>query len=695
MQSRKSCFNVTLYEKLLARFWPMWGSVTALASLVPLIFMLSLLRAGPIEDMLRAQVNMEEVYHTILTNVAPAFMLGYGVLCAMAVWNYLYQHRSVSLMHTLPVTRTNLFVTGCCAGLTFMLLPMAVAGSLLFVVTACFGLAAPVAFLECAAGLVLLALLNFGIATLCAMVTGHLVALPVFAMVANFLAVLLDLLMSTFTNMFFFGVNAEYTGAVEWLSPTVYIYQNVRSRNIWEEAHEIVGGKDNYYTYIVDVELEGLHILLIYGLIGVLLLALAWLIYQRRPSESAGDVVSLASLRPLFKLGVGVCVALSFGQLLYAIFSMVGDGDSLLRMGLCMFAAGTVGFWIADMLVQKSLRVWKTTAVGAGAMAVMAVAVCLVVRFDLFGVESYLPDYDEIEKVELRVNGISRETLQLKPGQDDDYIVQVMDIHRNIVENKEEILDLSGSRYENASYAVPYDPDSNEEIIFRTVRIIYDLKNGTEVERRYSVPFTRDLMADKTSYVARIAALYNDPTIQLKRIHYNEGYEIYWADMWSSNLDTMREKQELYEDVLKNMRETYMEKDEARILYAALVEDVVAGRWGFTDMLAVNSSKESWLEINFEMRKNVGRADEYGNRQEEEYDYISILYTPKMTAVHNALLQLGFPEEIMEEREDFLTEDEKKVLTSFDPNSMTVTTGSSFGVIGGADGPTAVFVTGG
>jgi len=693
MQSRKSYFNVTLYEKLLARFWPMWGGITVLASLVPLIFMLSLMRSGPIDDMLRAQVNMEKVYHTILTNVAPAFMLGYGILCTMAVWNYLYQHRSVSLMHTLPVTRTNLFVTGCCAGLTFMLLPMAVAGSLLFLVTACFGIAAPVAFLECASGLVLLALLNFGIATLCAMVTGHLIALPVFALVFNFLAVLLDLLMSTFTNMFFFGVTTDYSGAVEWLSPTVYIYQHVRSRNIWEEAHEIVGGKDNYYSYIVDVELDGLHILLIYGLIGILLLALAWLIYQRRPSESAGDVVSLASLRPLFKLGVGVCSALSFGQLLYAIFSMVGDGDSLLRMGLCMFAAGTVGFWIADMLVQKSLRVWKTTAVGAGAMAVLAVTVCLAVRFDLFGVERYIPDYSEIESVELRVNGISRETLQLEAGQDDDYIVQVMDIHRSIVENKEEIIALGGSSLGNYSYAVPYDVSTDYDLIFRTVRIIYELKDGTEVERRYSIPFTQDLMADKTGYAARISAIYNDPAIQLKRIHYNDGYEVYWADMWSSNLDTMRENEALYEDVLKNMRETYMEKDEARILYAALVEDVMAGRWGFTDMLAARSTKESWLEINFEMRKNAGRTDEYGNRQEEEYDYISILYTPKMTAVHNALLQLGFPEELMEEREDFLTENEKKFLTSYDPNSMTVTSGSSIGAIGGADGPTAVFVT--
>ena len=44
MPSKRSCFNSTLYRKLLSRFWPMWAGVTVLASLAPLVVFLTLLQ---------------------------------------------------------------------------------------------------------------------------------------------------------------------------------------------------------------------------------------------------------------------------------------------------------------------------------------------------------------------------------------------------------------------------------------------------------------------------------------------------------------------------------------------------------------------------------------------------------------------------------------------------------------------------
>ena len=58
----------------------------------------------------------------------PAVTAGYAILCAMAVWGYLYNSRSVGLMHTLPVDRTGLFVTNTLSGLAMMLIPYAVVG---------------------------------------------------------------------------------------------------------------------------------------------------------------------------------------------------------------------------------------------------------------------------------------------------------------------------------------------------------------------------------------------------------------------------------------------------------------------------------------------------------------------------------------------------------------------------------------
>ena len=150
---------------------------------------------------------------------------------------------------------------------------------MLFLVTAAFGCATPMAFLQCAAGLTLLALLYFGIATLCAMATGHLLALPVFYFLLNFLAVLLDLLLATFTGEFLFGVVSDYSGAVEWLSPTVYLYRNLSYENIWEQV-----GDSYAWT---DVQLHGMPILLAYGLVGIVLLAMEKISPTVRPRTAA------------------------------------------------------------------------------------------------------------------------------------------------------------------------------------------------------------------------------------------------------------------------------------------------------------------------------------------------------------------------------------------------------------------------
>ena len=46
-----------------------------------------------------------------------------GLVCAMAVFSYLYSSRSACMMHALPLRREALFLTQYLAGLSFLLLP--------------------------------------------------------------------------------------------------------------------------------------------------------------------------------------------------------------------------------------------------------------------------------------------------------------------------------------------------------------------------------------------------------------------------------------------------------------------------------------------------------------------------------------------------------------------------------------------
>ena len=46
MQSKRSFFNVTLFQKHLSRFWPLWGIISLVGAMVPLYLQLALMQYG-------------------------------------------------------------------------------------------------------------------------------------------------------------------------------------------------------------------------------------------------------------------------------------------------------------------------------------------------------------------------------------------------------------------------------------------------------------------------------------------------------------------------------------------------------------------------------------------------------------------------------------------------------------------------
>ena len=98
MQSKTSYFNATLFRKNLTRFWPLWGLASFIGALFPLAVLLDMVHRG--WNVLSAP-DFTGMYYDAVSAV-PVINLVYAALCAMAVWSYLYNARSVGLMHTLP-----------------------------------------------------------------------------------------------------------------------------------------------------------------------------------------------------------------------------------------------------------------------------------------------------------------------------------------------------------------------------------------------------------------------------------------------------------------------------------------------------------------------------------------------------------------------------------------------------------------
>ena len=110
----------------------------------PLAMLLELLHNG---FRFWSPLETRQAYYTVLSYGVPVISIVYAILCAMAVWSYLYNARSVGMMHTLPIRREGLFVTNVLSGLTMMAIPYAVTGVLLVLVTLLFGGFEPVGVL--------------------------------------------------------------------------------------------------------------------------------------------------------------------------------------------------------------------------------------------------------------------------------------------------------------------------------------------------------------------------------------------------------------------------------------------------------------------------------------------------------------------------------------------------------------------
>ena len=155
--------------------------------------------------------------------------------------------------------------------------------------------------------------------------TGNIFALPVLYFLLNFLAPLGDWLCNLFARGFLFGFTADYSGTVDFLCPMVYLTQRLYVNSEYETVRD---SALEYQNRLTSVTLENAWLIAAYAAAGLVFLALAYLLYRRRESERAGDVVAVRVFRPVFRFGVAALSALLGGRLLYALLwesFQVGD----------------------------------------------------------------------------------------------------------------------------------------------------------------------------------------------------------------------------------------------------------------------------------------------------------------------------------------------------------------------------------
>ena len=383
MKSARSFFSKAVFLKALLRFWPIWAAYA-------FIWMLAL----PVQLMGGLdRPNLNAAWEVLSTVELTALWLCPIAACAaaLAVFSHLYSERAANFAASLPVTREGMFLSCAAAGLLPLLAGNALAFLAALAVSFAGGYAALAPLAQWLAAVSLETVAYFGIAALCAMLTGHTVIMPLLFIAANTAAAALGNIALVVPRTFCYGFVNPGVVWSEALSPFIWILNNVGTSHM---ADGVLNG---------GAQLYGWGCLAAYGCLGALLLPVCLLCYRHRAMESAGDVVAIAPLRPVFVLVCSAGAAFILGNLFYELlagYGGSGSGLAALAYSLCMAAAALIGWFAAEMLVHKSFAVFSPRRfAGWAAVSALCAAYVFTCSLDLTGFETRIPAPEDVESV--------------------------------------------------------------------------------------------------------------------------------------------------------------------------------------------------------------------------------------------------------------------------------------------------------
>lgn len=595
MRSATSFFDKTLFRSQLKHTWPLWLGYTALWLFLVPVMLFSELSAYQLgysaADASRLLLN---------TGVRGGIFISFffGLFFAMLAFSHLTQSRATNGFHALPVRRETIFLTAYLTGLfcqlstilvTF-LLGAAVSAPLHLSFWGVTGAAMGSAMLE--------AVFFYSFAVLCMMMTGQILAAPVFYFVGNILVPGIEYLLRNFAGNFLYGYSGHTDVALGFLSPPLYMYTEVSIASI--ETCE----SDSYYVTAYALEHRSFMILAAYALAGLVIALIALLLYRTRKSEMTGSTVAFPWATPIFKYGVAFCTAVALGQFLY--YFLFGQyrssgNDSLPGTILCMVAAGLVGYFVAEMLIRKSFRVFRAGAKGAVIVSLALVLLGVAMSFDLTGYEKHVPDESEIESAFYTFSGMTNVTTD-----DADTIRRLTAAHRAIVENRKELARIAEAWDADTLPTSQSDYDDMEPF---SLRLTYYLKDGSQLSRSYWVYLRRGDLTVPSSATARVNALYTCRESVLCRV-LGYGYEHLgdtprFLDSYCS-----------YYDDNAGGKDYALTAAQAEQVYAALMQDVQDSDNGGSDIFAVqeylyDSPTHFSPELYYESTNEKGRPEVY------------------------------------------------------------------------------------
>jgi hypothetical protein len=352
---------------------------------------------------------------------------------------------------------------------------------------------------------------------------------------------------------------------------------------------------DSIYSYSRYYTYEGLGAgwgyLIICAVIGLGLLGGALLLYRRRRLESAGDFIAVKPLAPIFSVVSTLCVGAVF-----ALFSELFSNDF---MEVFLIAGLVVGFFGTQMLLARSAKVFQLKSFGRLGIIVGALILSLLlVQWDAFGIVRWTPKVDRVEWVTL-----SYDRLELTEPED---IQLVINLHKEAIAQGEK-----------------YDPTAGS---YHYIRITYEMKNGTQVERSYEFPSTSKAYQALKSLYGRASHVLGDVSDMEHYIRSIAMIEIRGSKMVPDHEMLRGLMAAIKADCeAGNMAQHDSYHENPRQLYSIELEQLEADSMYFYRDIKVYSDAENtvaWMNENLLEWVNMsGKSDTWDDEWNDKYGY--------------------------------------------------------------------------
>ncbi|MDO4868716.1 MAG: hypothetical protein Q4A65_00280 [Bacillota bacterium] len=518
----------------------------------------------------------------------------------MTVFSYLRDPGAANYIHSLPVSRKKLYLANILSGILMIAGPLvvnaavmsALAGSLLFVkwliITAvsCFAIFSITVFAAAISGNTLMHLFNSGL--ICSLVTG--VTAVIYAACQSLL-----LGYDTPRGLLNFMYNAN--PLMPFISP----------------------GK--------SIVMLGI----IYLAVGLAALLIGWLLYARRPIERTGSSLIFPWTRAGLLIICVFCGAILSGLFFAEIFS---DLESI-KFGSGMITGMVIGalivFVVGSVMIDRSARIFtKRNLIPAALSLVLAFAVTAGLSADITGYGSKIPAANEVETAYVDLSSIDLFGTMGEMGAEsggyqfrydaNNYILdgagtykfpdtEIKVIGMNSGDTIDAVRDLHKSLMNQDSENGSWDDD---------VQIVYQLKNGKEMRRCYSIYTSNSDAKDPRKYI--------DPAVRgaAKKIYESEEFKTRYSlhnikpgllehSMFTYNRTVYKNGQEQDEyiqipnqkvpELIKAMEQDFQENSyEESLVYETFI-DVTPNDYFYGDGLILAITKDSkhtkaWLDDN-------------------------------------------------------------------------------------------------